>query len=127
VISRIGLVNPRARNRGNRTPDHALGEYQWRPSDLARELGMSRNLFNQWIRRGWISAQREPGRANRWIVTAGPTEIDRLRQLRALPVHTDRNTQNSNNPALQNQQKDTTMGQSQPDDRAMPGRTPRPR
>ncbi|MEU2874224.1 recombinase family protein [Streptomyces olivoreticuli] len=85
VISRLGLVNTHARNHGNRTPGHVLSEHQWRPSDLARELGMSRNLFNQWIRREWITAHREPGPAKRWIVTADPAEVDRLRQLRALP------------------------------------------
>ncbi|WP_330151276.1 recombinase zinc beta ribbon domain-containing protein [Rhodococcus chondri] len=77
---------------GHRTPTPPPpGRHTWWMSDLARELAMPPVTVYNWIRRGWVTAHQQPG-TRRWIITADPTERERLRELRRLPpgYHTRR-------------------------------------
>jgi len=82
LLARCGL------SRGRRAqPDGGvLGEDEWWPSQLARELGMPPITLSSWLRRGWVQGRKLPGgRTGRWIVWADGPELDRLRRLRACP------------------------------------------
>jgi hypothetical protein len=90
VLQRLGL-RP-VRRRGPR--DFGAGgpaEDEWWLAELARELRMPGGTLHGWIGRGWVRARKQES-SGRWIVRADEQEIERLRQLRALPLgHHDHN------------------------------------
>ncbi|WP_198406926.1 recombinase family protein [Nocardia terpenica] len=67
-----------------RTAEQPAGEHTWSMRGLAAELAMPPVTVYNWIRRGWVTAEQQPG-TRRWIITADPAELDRLRALRRLP------------------------------------------
>jgi hypothetical protein len=84
VLQRLRL-RP-VRRRGAR--DFGAGgpaEDEWWLADLARELRMPAGTLHGWIRRGWVEARKQES-SGRWIVQAEEAEVERLRQLRSLPM-----------------------------------------
>ena len=78
--------------RGIRTHDHgrpatlavALQPHEWSVTGLAAALRMPTATAYTWIYRGWVTANRASDDKH-WLITADPTELDRLRQLRDRP------------------------------------------
>jgi hypothetical protein len=60
-----------------------LGRDEYRPSSLARRLGMSRDTVRRWLRAGWLTAQRDA--AGHYVIWADASELRRLRELHRLP------------------------------------------
>ena len=58
---------------------------EWWISQLAMKLAMPTSTLTDWIHRGWLQAQKEPGHAGRWICWADAEELERLRRLYASP------------------------------------------
>ena len=77
---RPGLDTDRRTDRGE------LAAHEWWLSTLATEVGMSRDTLFTWIRRGWVTARQDTRPPNRWIITADPAEVHRLRALHQLPA-----------------------------------------
>ena len=77
-------VHPRERN-ARTTPAAALQPHEWSVTGLAAALHMPTATAYTWIYRGWVTARRAADDDKRWIITADPTELDRLRQLRERP------------------------------------------
>jgi hypothetical protein len=67
------------------TPAAALQPHEWSVTGLAAALHMPTATAYTWIYRGWVTARRAADDDKRWIITADPTELDRLRQLRERP------------------------------------------
>jgi hypothetical protein len=88
LLQRPGL-RP-VRHRGPRNfGEGGPAEDEWWLADLARELRMPAGTLHGWIRRGWVEARKQES-SGRWIVRADEEEMERLRQLRALPLgHND--------------------------------------
>lgn len=84
LLRRLGLRPVRSRGRRNFS-EPAPKEHEWWLSDLARRLGMPAGTLHGWIRRGWIEAYQQRS-SGRWIVQADEAEVERLRQLRSLPM-----------------------------------------
>jgi DNA invertase Pin-like site-specific DNA recombinase len=72
-------------HRGKPTALHDLGPDEWTVSDLATTLHMPTATLYNWIYRGWATAHHTTD-GTHWIITANPTEVDRLRQLHARPA-----------------------------------------
>jgi DNA invertase Pin-like site-specific DNA recombinase len=84
LLQRLGLRPARPRGRRN-FGEPAPAEHEWWLSDLAHVLGMPAGTLHGWIRRGWVGAyQQRP--SGRWIIQADEAEVERLRQLRSLPI-----------------------------------------
>lgn len=83
LLKRLGLTNPRRANNGFKEP--VLNEDEWCLSPLAAELGMHKSSLRAWVERGWVQARQEQRPPWRWIVWADEEELERLRELRALP------------------------------------------
>jgi DNA invertase Pin-like site-specific DNA recombinase len=84
VLQRLGLrpVQRRGpRNFGAGGP----AEDEWWLADLARELRMPGGTLHGWIRRDWVEARKQES-SGRWIIQADRAEVERLRQLRSLPM-----------------------------------------
>jgi DNA invertase Pin-like site-specific DNA recombinase len=84
VLQRLGLRPVRrrgARNFGAGGP----AEDEWWLAELARELRMPTGTLHGWIRRGWVEARKQES-SGRWIVRADEAEVQRLGQLRSLPM-----------------------------------------
>ncbi|HET6662171.1 MAG TPA: recombinase family protein [Rubrobacter sp.] len=84
VLQRLGL-RP-VRRRGPR--DFGAGgpaEDEWWLAELARVLRMPGGTLHGWIGRGWVEARKQES-SGRWIVQADEAEVERLRQLRSLPM-----------------------------------------
>jgi len=74
------------RERNTRTTSAAaLQPHEWSVTGLAAALHMPSATAYTWIYRGWVTARRAADHDERWIITADPTELDRLRQLRQRP------------------------------------------
>ncbi len=90
LLQRLGLRpvsrrGPRNFGEGGPAEEHE----EWWLADLARELRMPAGTLHGWIRQGWIEARKQES-SGRWIVRADEEEMERLRQLRALPLgHND--------------------------------------
>jgi hypothetical protein len=84
VLQRLGL---RAVSRRGPRDFGAGGpaEDEWWLADLARELRMPGGTLHGWIGRGWVEARKQES-SGRWIVQADEAEVERLRQLRSLPM-----------------------------------------
>jgi DNA invertase Pin-like site-specific DNA recombinase len=63
-----------------------LGSGQWWLATLAREIGMPTATLFGWLKRGWVTARQDTRPPYRWIITAGPAEVERLRALHQLPA-----------------------------------------
>jgi len=79
-LSRKGLLGPHTIQR---IKPEELQPEEWRLSDLAHELGMPAATLRQWHGRGWITARKSGAVRGCWIVWADPSELERLRRLRA--------------------------------------------
>jgi hypothetical protein len=60
-----------------------LGRDEYRPSSLARRLGVSRDAVRRWVRVGWVTARRDA--EGHHVIWADAPELRRLRELRRLP------------------------------------------
>jgi hypothetical protein len=69
-----------------RTAHGELGPDQWWLSTLATEIGMPMLTLYTWLRRGWVHGQQDTHPPYRWIITADPAEVARLRALHQLPA-----------------------------------------
>jgi hypothetical protein len=69
-----------------RTAHGELGPDQWWLSTLATEIGMPMLTLYTWLRRGWVHGQQDTHPPYRWIITADPAEVARLRALHQLPT-----------------------------------------
>lgn len=84
LLRRLGLRPVRSRGRRNFS-EPAPKEHEWWLSDLARALEMPAGTLHGWIRRGWVEAYQQRS-SGRWIIQADEAEVERLRQLRSLPM-----------------------------------------
>jgi DNA invertase Pin-like site-specific DNA recombinase len=60
-----------------------LGRHEYRPTELARRLGVSRDLVRRWLRVGWLNVRRDED--GHHIIWADADELRRLRALYRLP------------------------------------------
>ena len=84
LIRRLGL-RP-GLDHDHRTDHGSLGPGQWWLAALAREIGMPVATLFGWLRRGWITGRQDTRPPYRWIITADPAEVERLRALHQLPA-----------------------------------------
>jgi DNA invertase Pin-like site-specific DNA recombinase len=84
LIRRLGL-RP-GLDHDHRTDTGSLGPGQWWLAALAREIGMPVATLFGWLRRGWVTGRQDTRPPYRWIITAGPAEVERLRALHQLPA-----------------------------------------
>jgi uncharacterized protein YndB with AHSA1/START domain len=75
LLSLTGIARPR--RRGDRSE---LGADEWWLPDLARELGRTVDAVYKWVYRGHVRARQLDGPQGRWVISAGPDEIARLRK-----------------------------------------------
>lgn len=88
LLHRLGL-RPAYRRGPRDFGEGGPAENEWWLADLARELLMPSGTLNSWIQRGWVEARKQDP-SGRWIIRADEEELERLRQLRSLPLgHTD--------------------------------------
>ena len=84
LIRRLGL-RP-GLDHDSRTGQGSPGPGQWWLATLAREIGMPTATLFTWLKRGWITGRQDTRPPYRWIVTADPAEVERLRALHQLPA-----------------------------------------
>ena len=84
LIRRLGL-RP-GLDHDHRTGQGSLGPGQWWLAALAREIGMPAATLFGWLRRGWVTGRQDTRPPCRWIITADPAEVQRLRALHQLPA-----------------------------------------
>jgi hypothetical protein len=60
-----------------------LAEDEYRPSGLARRLGIALDTVRRWVRAGWVTSSRDA--AGYHVIWADASELTRLRELHALP------------------------------------------
>jgi len=84
LIRRLGL-RP-GLDHDSRTGQGSLGPSQWWLATLAREIAMPTATLFTWLKRGWITGRQDTRPPYRWIVTAEPAEVERLRALHQLPA-----------------------------------------
>jgi hypothetical protein len=84
LIRRLGL-RP-GLDYDHRTDHGSLGPGQWWLAALAGEIGMPTATLFGWLKRGWITGRQDTRPPYRWIITADPAEVERLRALHQLPA-----------------------------------------
>jgi hypothetical protein len=84
LIRRLGL-RP-GLDHDHHTGQGSLGPSQWWLATLAREIGMPTATLFGWLKRGWITGRQDTRPPCRWIITANPVEVERLRALHQLPA-----------------------------------------
>jgi hypothetical protein len=84
LIRRLGL-RP-GLDHDHRTDHGSLGPGQWWLATLAREISMPVATLFGWLKRGWITGRQDTRPPYRWIITADPAEVGRLRTLHQLPA-----------------------------------------
>ena len=84
LIRRLGL-RP-GLDHDHRTGQGSLGPGQWWLATLAREIGMPGATLFGWLRRGWVTGRQDTRPPYRWIITADPAEVERLRTMHQLPA-----------------------------------------
>ena len=84
LIRRLGL-RP-GLDHDHRTGQGSLGPGQWWLATLACEIGMPTATLFGWLKRGWVTGRQDTRPPYRWIITAGPAEVERLRTLHQLPA-----------------------------------------
>src|SRR6516165_2592080 len=75
---RLGLI--RRQRHGSR---EGLDRHEYRPTQLAHRLGISRDLVRRWLRVGWLNVRRDED--GHHIIWADADELRRLRALHRLP------------------------------------------
>jgi DNA invertase Pin-like site-specific DNA recombinase len=76
----VGALCRKLRRLGMIARHPAVKPNYWRPSSLAKRLGVKRSTLSGWRRRGWVQAQQVGGRRMYW---ADQAEMKRLEQLAA--------------------------------------------
>jgi len=84
LIRRLGL-RP-GLDHDHRTGQGSLEPSQWWLATLAHEIGMPTATLFGWLKRGWITGRQDTRPPYRWIITANPAEVERLRALHQLPA-----------------------------------------
>jgi DNA invertase Pin-like site-specific DNA recombinase len=84
LIRRLGL-RP-GLDHDPRTRQGSLGPGQWSLATIAREIEMPTATLFGWLKRGWITGHQDTRPPYRWIITAGPAEVERLHALHQLPA-----------------------------------------
>jgi DNA invertase Pin-like site-specific DNA recombinase len=84
LIRRLGL-RP-GLDHDQRTGQGSLGPGQWWLAALAGEIEMPVATLFGWLKRGWITGRQDTRPPYRWIITADPAEVERLRALHQLPA-----------------------------------------
>jgi hypothetical protein len=84
LIRRLGL-RP-GLDHDHRTGQGNLEPGQWWLATLAREIGMPTATLFGWLKRDWVTGRQDTRPPYRWIITAGPAEVERLRALHQLPA-----------------------------------------
>jgi hypothetical protein len=78
LLDQLGLV---------RRPPHGsvvgLGPDEYRPSGLARRLGVNRDTIRRWMRVGWVNLRRDAD--GHYVIWADADELRRLGELHDLP------------------------------------------
>jgi DNA invertase Pin-like site-specific DNA recombinase len=74
----LGLI----RRQRHGSPE-GLGRNEYRPTGLARRLGISRDTVRRWLRAGWLTARRD-GEGHH-MIWADASELRRLSELHRLP------------------------------------------
>ncbi|MEV7737589.1 recombinase family protein [Streptomyces sp. NPDC088921] len=69
-----------------RPADQVLQPGEWWLATLAREIGMPAATLFGWLQRGWVNGRQDTRPPHRWIITAGPDEVERLRALHQFPA-----------------------------------------
>lgn len=64
----------------------ALSLYEWWLPDLARLLNMCDGTLYHWIKQEWVQAYQQEVAPKRWIIWADEAEVERLKQLRQVPI-----------------------------------------
>jgi DNA invertase Pin-like site-specific DNA recombinase len=77
LASRLGI-----QRRVRRGSGADLGKDEYRPTGLARRLGVSRDVVRRWIRVGWLNVRRDED--DHRVIWADADEMRRLRELRDL-------------------------------------------
>jgi hypothetical protein len=77
LASRLGI-----RRRPRPGSGAELGEGEYRPTGLARRLGVSRDVVRRWLRVGWLNARRDAD--GHRVIWADADELRRLQELRGL-------------------------------------------
>lgn len=60
---------------------HVLTDNEWWMSDLSRHLQIPKPTLYNWVRRGFVNAQKLPGVQGAWIIWADADELERLYRL----------------------------------------------
>ena len=74
----VGALCRKLRRLGMIARHPAVKPNYWRPSSLAKRLGVKRSTLSGWCRRGWVQSQQVGGRRMYW---ADQPEMKRLEQL----------------------------------------------
>src|SRR5262249_21280334 len=77
---RWGLI--RRQRHGSR---EGLGRHEYRPTELAHRLGISRDLVRRWLRVGWLNVRRDED--GHHIIWADAGALHPLRGPHPLPRH----------------------------------------
>jgi DNA invertase Pin-like site-specific DNA recombinase len=78
LTTRLGLT--RRKRHGSKA---GLGRDEYRPTELARLLGLSRDVVRRWERAGWLNARRDAD--GHRVIWADADERRRLKDLHSLP------------------------------------------
>ncbi len=78
LLQRLGVLTHHTQQRPRAAPGGAADE--WGLRELAHALEMPHVTLYTWLKRGWVTARREPEPPYRWIVWADAAEQERLRQ-----------------------------------------------
>jgi hypothetical protein len=78
LLVRLGLAHRKPH--GDRS---GLVEDEYRPSDLARRLGIALDTVRRWVRAGWVNSSRDA--AGHHVIWADASELARLQEIHALP------------------------------------------
>lgn len=78
LTARLGLAR-----RARHGDSAGLGPDEYRPTGLARRLGVSREAVRRWVRAGWLNLRRDGN--GHHVIWADADELRRLRELHQLP------------------------------------------
>ena len=79
LLQRLGVLTRHTQQRRRPAPGSQPDE--WGLRELAHALEMPHITLYSWLKRGWLTARREPHPPYRWIVWADAAEQERLRLL----------------------------------------------
>src|SRR5262249_2336854 len=74
---------PPGQQHADRSP---LPPDEWWLATLAQEIEMPVATLFGWLKRGWITGRQDTTPPHRWIITADPAEVQRLRALHQMPA-----------------------------------------